>query len=158
MFNNAHQIFMYKRSKTIRNLLYVSKFNKNKTIFYHLWVTLVPVLLMMCISHTSHLNLCTGLMGLPCGWGGDSGREHVASLFLKNTSIDDSASLFPILNTEGPNDWWVHLGLQAGTESSFSEINQKNSGVLAVGVPGRRTVSSHIPPVNTAAGLQLAEE
>lgn len=40
---------MYKQSKMIRNLLYFSKFNKKKTIFYHLRVTLVPVHLMMCI-------------------------------------------------------------------------------------------------------------
>lgn len=46
---------MYKQSKMIRNLLYFSKFNKNKTIFYHLRVTLVPVHLMTCMAHTSEL-------------------------------------------------------------------------------------------------------
>lgn len=46
---------MYKQSKTIRNLLYFSKFNKSKTIFYHLRVTLVPLLLMMVFPHTYEL-------------------------------------------------------------------------------------------------------
>lgn len=44
---------MYKQSKTIRNLLYFCKFNKNKTIFYHLRVTLVPELLMVVFPHTT---------------------------------------------------------------------------------------------------------
>lgn len=55
MFNNAHQIFMYEQSKMIRNLLYFSKFNKNKTIFYYLRVTPVPVHLMACIPHALEL-------------------------------------------------------------------------------------------------------
>lgn len=63
MFNNAHQIFMYKQSKTTRNLLYFCKFNKNKTIFYHLRVTLVPVLLMMVFPHTYKL---LGKIQRPC--------------------------------------------------------------------------------------------
>lgn len=46
---------MYKQSKMIRNLLYFSKFNKNKTIFYHLRVTLVPVHLMTCLPHAFEL-------------------------------------------------------------------------------------------------------
>ena len=46
---------MYKQSKMIRNLLYFSKFNKNKPIFYHLRVTPVPVHLMTCIPHTLEL-------------------------------------------------------------------------------------------------------
>ena len=46
---------MYKQSKMIRNLLYFSKFNKNKPIFYHLRVTPVPVHLMTRIPHTLEL-------------------------------------------------------------------------------------------------------
>lgn len=46
---------MYKQSKMIRNLLYFSKFNKDKTIFYHLQVTLVPVHFMMHIARTLEL-------------------------------------------------------------------------------------------------------
>lgn len=46
---------MYKQSKMIRNLLYFSKFNKNKTIFYYLRVTPVPAHLMTCLLHTLEL-------------------------------------------------------------------------------------------------------
>lgn len=75
MFNNAHQIFMYKQSKMIRNLLYFSKFNKNKTIFYHWRVTLVPVHLMMLSACTLELMNTIHWLCVWWWWGGGSGTE-----------------------------------------------------------------------------------
>lgn len=63
---------MYKQSKMIRNLLYFSKFNKNKTIFYHLRVTLVPVHLTMRTACTFEL-MCR--IRWPCIWGGGGDTE-----------------------------------------------------------------------------------
>lgn len=64
---------MYKQSKMIRNLLYFSKFNKNKTIFYHLQVTLVPVNLTMRIARTFELMY---RIRWPCIWGGGRTRKE----------------------------------------------------------------------------------
>lgn len=54
------------------------------------------------------------------------------------------------------------MGLQAGTENSFSEISQTNSSVCwqlyEVEVPWRRTVSPHRPPVSILVGIQLSWE
>lgn len=71
---------MYKQSKTIRNLLYFSKFNKNKTIFYHLRVALVPLLLMMVFPHMYEL---LEKIQWPCTKAGEGagGREVLQSAF-----------------------------------------------------------------------------
>lgn len=71
---------MYKQSKTIRNLLYFPKFNKNKTIFYHFRVTFVPLLLMMVFPPT-RMNSWERFSGLAFGWGGAGGREVLQNVF-----------------------------------------------------------------------------
>lgn len=154
---------MYKQSK-IRNLLYFSKFNKKKTIFYYLQVTLVPVHLVTFIHYppvlppTHTLELRHGSPRL-CGKGAHS------SLSIRSTPIDNifNISSFKSLSSE---DLMINesVGPQAGTKNSLSEIIQKKI-LLCVGssvvllsyqaeVPSR-TRNPHRPPVGMLVARQL---